>query len=202
MRFCGDGDTGSAAANVHTKNARDGRVGAQSTECGDSRREGARYPGILFDRSLFKVPGGASVSQLRAFEHSPVQLCYAHDYVEVLLLFGKVVEPLLGFGVVTHGVEGLARMLAGALDHLLGRHGEQVGLSVYAAKLELGAVAGHEAALIVNRKDILIAELDVVVVELVYRLVCLLGVEAVPFGMERVCEELADHDVVGGQRFR
>lgn len=126
-----------------------------------------------------------------------MQLRYSNDDVEVLLLLCELVYPLLGFGVVADDLKGFAGLLTGSLDHLLGRYGEKVGLSVDAAKLELGTVAGHEAALIVHRKDILVSELDVVVVELVDSLVGLLRVEAVAFGVEGVGEELAYDHVVG-----
>ena len=83
-----------------------------------------------------------------------------------------------------------------ALDHLLGADREEVGLAEDTPQVELGTIVCYEAALGVDGEDVFVAELDVVVVEVVDLFVGELRVEAVSFGVEGMCKELADRDEV------
>jgi hypothetical protein len=104
------------------------------------------------------------------------------------------------------------------LDHLLSLDGEQVGLPVYPPKLEFGAIVCQKATFGVDAVQVFVTELDVVVVEIVDFFVCFIRVETFAFGVQRVCQELANwwllassellwgdidtHNHVSGERFR
>lgn len=67
-----------------------------------------------------------------------------------------------------------------------------MGLAVDLAELKFCAIVCDEAALCVDREEVLVAQLDVVVIEVVDLLVGRVGVEAVALGVEGVSEQLPD----------
>ncbi|KAH9875899.1 hypothetical protein IAQ61_003364 [Plenodomus lingam] len=196
--FSGGGDAGADVADVDAEDGRDAGFGAQAAEGGGTKRGG--HLCVAGDGGFGESLGGACVLEPCALKGSVFELGEAEDDVEGLVGFELVEDPGAGFGVVADGFKGLRGVLAGSLDHLFGADGEEVGLAVDFAQVEFGAVVGHEAALGVGGEEVLVAELDVVVIEVVDFGVGFVGVEGVAFGVEGVCEELSNDQDIGGER--